>query len=429
MVETKVGVIGLGVGYALSCALAEAGFDTIGLDINPEVVKNPRRDPSVEKLLSDKETRIRIEKKLKLTASYSAMADRNYIILCVSTGDEKKLVLGHVVDAVQQCINALRPQISTAEVMPLLMVYSTLPFGSSKRIREILKENKIMINEDIGYVHFPLMIAQGTTAPDFVNPPFVIFGSDSVAVAERAMAFYRLFIKRSCLYKGQDPPMFTGTPEEAELSKLCANACLTTKIAISNEIGSLCERLGVDGQKVMEVVGSDWRIGRKFTIPGFAVGGACFPRDLKSLIDTFEENDVTPQILSAVDRANQERLSDPLDKIKGKRVLVLGKSYKPGLAETKGSPSMALTELLTDMNYQVETYDPKFDPALPTNTTPDTIIITLAEPAFKTLVPTISKNAQAILDYANIVEPSNIPDSIQLWQAGKGWRRKGDNCP
>jgi len=414
----KIGVLGLGVGYALSCALAEAGYVTVGLDTDPEVVANPRRDPSVETLLARKASRKRIEKNLRLTSSYGEVADCNYVIVCVSTGDENKLVLGHVEDAVQRCLNVLQP--SRANHIPVVMVYSTLPFGSSKRIREIFKATGVKMNEDVGYVHFPLMIAQGTTAYDFVNPPFVIFGSDSPSVAKRAKNFYKRFIRRSVLYKGQLPPMFTGTPEEAELAKLAANACLTTKIAIANEIGSLGERLGVDAQKVMEVVGSDWRIGRKFTIPGYAVGGSCFPRDLKSLIETFGEAGAVPRILRAVDESNLERLLDPLDKIEGRNVLVLGKSYKSAVPETKGSPGLSLTEVLKEKGYNVEAYDPKLD-AVPPRLRPDTVIVTLAEPDFSTLASITGKGARVVLDYAGVVDGSSLPSGTRLWQAGRGW--------
>jgi UDPglucose 6-dehydrogenase len=284
----KVSVIGLGVGYALACCLAEAGYETVGIDIDPKVVVNPRSDASVGRLLARKGVRKRIQQNLRLTTNYSAIRGSRFVIVCVSTGDEKKLVLGHVEQAVRQTIQVLRNE--NARTMPIVMVYSTLPFGSSKKLREVFREEAVELDGQVGYVHFPLMIAQGTTAEDFVNPPFAVFGSYDPKSAGWAMRFYSQFIKRSSLYSGKLPPMFSGTPEEAELAKLSANAYLTTKIAVANEIGSLCEQLNMDGQKVMEIVGSDWRIGRKFTRPGYAVGGQCFPRDLKSLIETFRQN-------------------------------------------------------------------------------------------------------------------------------------------
>ena len=180
------------------------------------------------------------------------------------------------------------------------------------------------------------------------------------------------------------------------------------------------ERLGVDAQKVMRVVGSDWRIGRKFTIPGYAVGGSCFPRDLKSLIETFGEAGAVPRILRAVDESNLERLLDPLDKIEGKNVLVLGKSYKAAVPETKGSPGLTLTEVLRDKGYNAEAYDPKLDTVLP-KLNPDTVIVTVAEPEFRNLAVIATKGAWVVLDYANVVDRTTLTSETRLWQAGKGW--------
>lgn len=263
------------MGYALACCLSEAGYKAVGIDINPDVVAKPRKDTSVSRLLKYEGARNRIQRNLKLTTDTNAVTNCPFIIICVSTGDEKQLVLGHVADCVRQVLRSLRT--ARKKPTPVIMVYSTLPFGSSKKIRETFTEEKVQIDKQVGYVHFPLMIAQGTTAEDFVNPPFVIFGSYSPQIANRTSRFYRQFISHSCLYKGKLPPMFVGAPEEAELSKLSANAYLTTKIVLANEIGALCERLNLDGQKILSVVGSDWRIGRKFTRPGYTVGGQCFP--------------------------------------------------------------------------------------------------------------------------------------------------------
>jgi UDP-N-acetyl-D-mannosaminuronate dehydrogenase len=180
----KVAVLGLGVGYALACCLAEAGYETIGIDINPGVVANPRKDRSVIRLLRDKNARKRIEKNLRLTTEIDTIGNCSFILVCVSTGDEKKLVLGHVADCVRQVLHVLRG--SNLQFTPIIMEYSTLPFGSSRTIREIFMREHVEIDKEVGYVHFPLMIAQGTTAEDFVNPPFVVFGSYSPSVGDRA---------------------------------------------------------------------------------------------------------------------------------------------------------------------------------------------------------------------------------------------------
>lgn len=344
------------------------------------------------------------------------------MIVCVSTGDEKKLVLGHVKQAVRQTIQLLRNE--NGRTMPIAMVYSTLPFGSSKKLREVFREEGIELDGQVGYVHFPLMIAQGTTAEDFVNPPFVVFGSYDPKSAGRAMSFYSQFIKRSSLYSGKLPPMFSGTPEEAELAKLSANAYLTTKIAVANEIGSLCEQLNVNGQKVMEIVGSDWRIGRKFTRPGYAVGGQCFPRDLKSLIETFRLNRVEPRILGSVDSSNETRILDPLGKIEGQKVLVLGTSYKEGVSDERGSQVQKLVQQLRGEGYSVTTFDPKLTKESEISAElkkHESVIVTIPERGFQNIGKSMSGPVKVVIDYANVVEPNLMPPNVRLWQAGRGW--------
>lgn len=419
--NSKVSVIGLGVGYALACCLAEAGYRTVGVDIDPRSVAHPRKDASVERLLKRRRVRAQVAKNLSLTTRYDAIKTSRFIIVCVSTGDEKKLVLGHVEDSVRQALRVLRS--SPAGQAPVLMVYSTLPFGSSLRLRQVFNEEKVAIDRQVGYVHFPLMIAQGTTAEDFVNPPFVVFGAYDPNTAKRSMNFYRRFITRSCLLERM-PPMFTGTPEEAELAKLTANAYLTTKIALSNEFGALCEQLNIDGQKIMEIVGSDWRIGRKFTRPGYAAGGACFPRDLKSLIETYRTSRVEPCILSAVDASNESRKTDPMDKIEGTEIAVLGTSYKSGVRDERGSPALDLIKRLRNDGFSVETFNPKSSNKVGLRAVvqnKDTVIVTIPEVAFRELGKNLGERVKVVLDYSNIVDGRLIPAGVRFWQAGRGW--------
>ncbi len=420
----KVAVLGLGVGYALCCALAETGHDVVGIDISQEVVRNPRRERSVETLL-EKAGGI-IGKHLTLTTDSSAIAACETIIVCVSTGDEKKLVLGHVEGAIRECLRLLRNRSSK----PTIMVYSTLPFGSSKRIQEIFREENTKIDQDVSYCYMPLMIAQGTTADDFVNPPFIAFGSYSQESAERMREFYLAFIRRSVLFKGKPPPCFVTTPEVAELAKLVANAFLSTKISFSNMVSRLCESEGVDGRALLEIVGSDWRIGNAMLKPGYSFGGACFPRDLESLIDSFKEGGVACQILEAARDVNVERVGDPArimeaSSISGGNVLILGTAYKSGISDTRGSPSLALAELLRDRGYNVSTYDPNIDVYVDLDKLvreADVVIVATKEQAFATLGNVTGESkVKVIVDLAGLIKINNLQSGIRLYKAGLGW--------
>ena len=399
----KVGVIGLGVGYALACCLAEAGYETVGVDISPQVVAKPRVDSSVKHLYEyDNEHRRNIGSHLQLSTDYGKLSDCDYVMVCVSTGDEKKLVLGHVEGAVSSYCNV-------AKHGATMIVYSTLPFGSSEKIKKTVEDNRLICDEDVRYVYMPLMIAQGTTADDFVNPPFVAFGSYSHASAQDALEFYRRFIMSSSLWRKQLPPMFVTTPETAELAKLTANAFLSTKMSFANMTDVLCKKLGVNSAELLNIVGSDWRIGGKMLKPGFAWGGNCFPRDTQSLVDTYAENGAGAGILKAALELNDARLLEPYSILHGKgidegRVLVLGLAYKSGMNITSGSKSMQLLRYLQEKGYDAFGYDPNINPEDERKVSEGAyraVIVTTDEPCFDVIIAEAKKRTPGlqVLDY------------------------------
>ena len=414
-------MLGLGVGYALSCALTEAGYDVVGVDTNPEVVKKPRKDPSVERLLQSSEW---IRQRLKLTNNVDAISDRDLVVICVTTGDENKLTLGHVEGAVRSCLQRFKG--SGKQVT--LLVYSTLPFGSSRRIAEIFQEEKLTLDGDVEYCYMPLMIAQGTTAIDFVNPPFIAFGSYSKGVAEKMRDFYMTFLKHSSLFNGRVPPNFVTTPEIAELSKLVANAFLSTKISFANMVSRFCEGNHIDGRQILTIVGSDPRIGSTMLKAGYAFGGACFPRDLEALIDTFESANTRAEILEATREVNRQRILDPLRAladVKAKRVLILGTAYKAGISDQRGSPSLVIARSLLEAGNEVRTYDPNVDSnselaGLMANS--DVVIIGTKEPIFSNLSSYLSKSGiRAVLDFSGATETRDLPPEVGYFEAGRGW--------
>ena len=403
IMENKVGVVGLGVGYALACCLAEAGYETIGIDISPDVVAKPRIDASVKKLLElDSQNRNNVRSHLELSTDYEKLFDCDYVAVCVSTGDEKKLVLGNVEEAVDSCCHVVKRGAT-------LVVYSTLPFGSSKKIKQIIESNDFGCDDDIRYVHMPLMIAQGTTADDFVNPPFVAFGSYSRTSAESTLRLYQEFIESSSLWRKQLPPMFVTTPETVELAKLTANAFLSTKMTFANMTDVLCRRVGVNSVELLDIVGSDWRIGRKMLKPGFAWGGNCFPRDTQSLVDTYTENGIDAAILKAALELNESRLLEPYQilwakGIKNGPVLVLGLAYKSGVSITLGSKSMQLLKYLQENGYETFGYDPNINPQDERQISERryrAVIVTTDETCFDTLIAKIRKENPdvEVLDY------------------------------
>jgi UDPglucose 6-dehydrogenase len=401
--KPKVGVVGLGVGYALACCLAEAGYDTIGVDISANVVANPRIDPSLKKLVEhDDRNRRNISSHLNLSTDYGKLSNCGYVTICVSTGDEKKLVLGHVEEAVHSCCKVMKSGAT-------MIVYSTLPFGASKKAKTIIEANRLKCDDDIRYVHMPLMISQGTTADDFVNPPFVAFGSYSRRSATDVLQFYKEFIIHSSLWKKQLPPMFVTSPETAELAKLTANAFLAMKMSFANMTDVLCKKTGIDSIELLEIVGSDWRIGKKMLRAGYAWGGNCFPRDMQSLVETYAQNDIDASILRASLELNESRLVEPYRILQSKRidhgpVLILGLAYKSGMNITSGSKSVQLLEYLHEKGYDAVAYDPNINPDDEREISERlyrAIIVTTDEPCFDSIIEKVKKGSPRleVFDY------------------------------
>jgi UDPglucose 6-dehydrogenase len=423
--DMRVTVLGLGVGYSLAVILAECGFDVIGIDIDPKAVEHPRVDPSVREIIAKERTKI--ERNLKLTTDYEAMKGSKIVVVCVSTGDEKELVLGNVKEAVRESLKVLRKE----DAGSLILVYSTLPFGSSRLIKNIFGQEGVKMDKEVRYCYMPLMIAGGEHATGFVNPPFLVFGSYSKRSAQIARNFYLDAIKRSSLWSGKNIPTYMVQPEEAELIKLIANAFLSTKMSFANMVASLCEKLHLDGNKILDIVGSHPSIGGGYFRGGFAFSGNCFPRDLQHLIRVFKESAIEPSLLEAAQSINMNRLLAPIYQLElfkraTKKVAILGKSYKAGIADTRGSYNVLLGKFLTQKGYTVSFFDPNAEPA--TNLSylneVDAIIVLNKEEQFAELGRFLRKDSHCIiLDYAGVVNTRLLPHRCKYFRAGIGWVR------
>src|SRR5262249_26662760 len=167
------------------------------------------------------------------------------------------------------------------------------------------------------------------------------------------------------LYLNQAPILYTSR-RTAELIKYAANTFLATKIAFINEIADLCERIGADVQEVARGIGLDNRIGPKFLHAGPGFGGSCFPKDLRALIKTAQDHDVSMRILEAVETANDTRKRAMARKVsnafggvlRGKTVAVLGLTFKLNTDDMREAPSIPLITALQDMGARVRVYDP-----------------------------------------------------------------------
>jgi UDPglucose 6-dehydrogenase len=239
----------------------------------------------------------------------------------------------------------------------VVITKSTVPVGTGDEIERIIRELRPDI--DVAVVSNPEFLREGAAIHDFKHPDRIVVGTDD----ERAKAVIAEIYRP--LYLNRAPIIYTGR-RTAELIKYAANAFLATKITFINEIADLCERVGADVQEIARAIGLDNRIGPKFLHAGPGFGGSCFPKDLRALIKTAQDNEVPLRILEAVETVNDTRKRAMARKVssafagalRGKRVAVLGLTFKPNTDDLREAPSIALITALQDMGAQVRAYDP-----------------------------------------------------------------------
>jgi UDPglucose 6-dehydrogenase len=205
----------------------------------------------------------------------------------------------------------------------------------------------------------PEFLREGAAIADFMRPDRVVIGAETSRAQEVMRAIYRP------LYINETPIVFTSL-ETAEMTKYAANAFLATKITFINEIANLCEKVGADVQDVSRAIGLDGRIGPKFLHAGPGYGGSCFPKDTEALLRMGEHHGTPQHIVEAVVKVNEERRRDMARRVimacggqlRGKRVAVLGVSFKPNTDDIRDAPSLHIVPLLQVAGAEISAYDP-----------------------------------------------------------------------
>lgn len=402
----KVAIIGLGVGYSLGVSLASIGIKTVGLDINPKVVENPRYDATIAALKRKHSKAVR--ENLKLTTSYDDIEGSDIVLMVVNTDYQ-----GHTLD-IKYVIAATKDVLKRNT--GTMAVLSTLPYGASKQIASVI-DNKI------GYVYVPMMVAQGNLLETFIKPAFLAFGAYNEKYALEIERFYKRWLKNM---GGKVPETFIVRPEEAELAKLVSNAFTSMKMTFANMCGDLFERMGINGERVMKVVSTNPTIGPRFFRPGYAFGGQCFPRDLDTLITLMREQSVEPGILQEVQNYNMIRTHSPMSvhpSLPNEEVLILGIAYKSGIADTRFSPSLDLYNELKKMGTKVHAYDPNLSEFKEIGDISNvrTVIVATGEDANRKILKELKGRKVTVLDYASMTCDKDAKTGWKLFKAGRGW--------
>ena len=284
----------------------------------------------------------------------SAVAGADAIFIAVGTPSRRgdgHADLSYVYAAAREVASAVTGQ-------TVVVVKSTVPVGTGDAVEQIFRAAGL--GDTVTVVSNPEFLREGAAIEDFKRPDRIIVGTDVPRAVEVMRAIYRpLYLNRS--------PLLFCSRRSAELIKYAANAFLATKISFINEIADLCEAVGAEVQDVAYGMGTDKRIGTKFLHPGPGYGGSCFPKDTRALLRTARDYGSPLTIVETVSAVNEHRKSSMARRVvramggdaRGKKVAVLGLTFKPNTDDMREAPSIALIQGLQDAGAVIQAYDPE----------------------------------------------------------------------
>lgn len=244
----------------------------------------------------------------------------------------------------------------------VVVTKSTVPVGTAEKVRQIIldEQRKRGVQIDFDVASNPEFLKEGTAVKDFLSPDRVIVGVDNERSKELLSRLYHPFLLNNFRV------IFTDIPS-AEMIKYAANSMLATRISFMNDIANLCELVGADVNMVRKGIGADSRIGSKFLYPGCGYGGSCFPKDVKALIHTADENGYRMRVLQAVEEVNKYQKTIAFNKLNkyyqrqldGKTIAIWGLAFKAETDDMREATSLVTIDLLCKAGCQIRVFDPQ----------------------------------------------------------------------
>ena len=354
----KIAMIGSGyVGLVSGACFADFGHQVICVDKDDNKIARlndnimPIYEPGLATLVKNNVDARRLSFSTDLPASV-----RGCDVVFIAVGTPSRRGDGH---ADLTYVYAAAEEIALAiDDKTVVVTKSTVPVGTGDEVERIIKEARPDI--DFAVVSNPEFLREGAAIGDFKRPDRIVVGTEVDWAREVMHGVYRP------LFLNESPLLFTSR-KSAEVIKYAANAFLATKITFINEMADLCEKVDANVQDVSRGIGLDNRIGSKFLHAGPGYGGSCFPKDTLALLKTAQDNETPMRIIEAVVQANDLRKRAMGRKIvqalggdaRGKKVAVLGLTFKPNTDDMRDSPSIAVVQTLLDAGAAVSAYDPE----------------------------------------------------------------------
>ncbi len=290
---------------------------------------------------------------LDVGSDYSKTADSEVIFMCVGTPPNKDcpVSLEQITEAAKEISKVLQKK----EDYCVVTVKSTVAPGTTEElVIPILEKSGKTAGKDFGVCVSPEFLREGKAVHDFMHPARIIIGEYDRKSGDMLLN----------LYQGFNAPVVRTNLRTAEMIKLASNAFLAAKISLINEIGNICQPLGIDVYEVARGMGLDDRIGGKFLNAGIGFGGSCLPKDLKGLISKSRQMGYEPRVLEEVLNLNDRQALRAIELLKkhislrGTTVGVLGLAFKAGTDDVRDSSAIRVVQALLQEGAKIKAYDP-----------------------------------------------------------------------
>lgn len=354
----RIVMIGSGyVGLVSGACLADFGHHVTCVDKSEAKIealkagKSPIFEPGLEALIANNAAAGRLDFTLDLA---SAVAEADVVFIAVGTPSRRGD--GHA--DLSYVYAAAREIAASVTGFTVIVTKSTVPVGTGDEVERIFREE--FPDKDVAVVSNPEFLREGAAISDFKRPDRIVVGAEDPRAMDAMREVYRpLYLNEA--------PLFFCERRTSELIKYAANAFLAMKITFINEIADLCETIGADVQKVAKGIGMDKRIGDKFLHAGPGYGGSCFPKDTLALVKTAQDYDSPVRLIETTVAINDNRkramgrkvIAACDGSVRGKKIAILGLTFKPNTDDMRDAPSIAIIQALQDAGASVHAFDPE----------------------------------------------------------------------
>lgn len=355
----KIAIVGTGyVGLVSGACFAEMGIDVTCVDIDQAKIERLRVGdiPIYEPGLDELVLRNTQEGRLHFTTRLADCLDGvEAVFSAVGTppDEDGSADLRYVLEVAREVGRHMQHYL-------VVVTKSTVPVGTARKVEAAIREELSKRGVDIPFdvASNPEFLKEGSAIKDFMSPDRVVVGVESEKARELMTRLYAPFMLNNFRV------IFTDVPS-AEMIKYAANSMLATRISFMNDIANLCELVGADVNQVRKGIGSDTRIGSKFLYPGCGYGGSCFPKDVKALVQTAEQNGYDMRVLKAVEEVNERQKSVLFEKLRrhygdlqGKTIALWGLAFKAETDDMREATSLVTIRHLLEAGCTVRVFDP-----------------------------------------------------------------------